>query len=72
MTMNAIPGKYRHVFASQMIEGLIKVPNEIAQLVPLGKTLSITIEYDEDSKKIPIPSAKSYLDALDDVHDSYP
>lgn len=63
--------KYRHTFTAKCARGLIEIPKEIRELLPSGKSVSVTIEYAEaacDTKG----SNQSHLDALDDVHDSYP
>jgi len=63
--------KHRHTFAAKYASGLIEVPNDIRKSLPPEKSVSVTIEY-EDEACDPNEADQSHLDALDDVHDSYP
>lgn len=66
-----MPDKRRHTFVVKPTSGLIEIPKVILELLPLGESVSVTLEYEEEACNLN-RADQSHLDALDDVHDSYP
>jgi hypothetical protein len=63
--------KVRQIFLGKHGGDAIEIPAHIKTSLPGGTLLSVTIEYEvgfSDAEE----SSESHLEALDDVHDTYP
>ena len=63
--------KLRQMFLAKYGGDAIEIPVQIKTALPPGTLLSVTIEYEVESPRSEEPDER-YLDALDDVHDTYP
>jgi hypothetical protein len=63
--------KIRQVFLAKYGGDEIEMPAQIKTSLPRGTLLSVSIEYEVESSRPEDPDER-YLDALDEVHDSYP
>jgi len=70
--MNEPTRRRRHVFSCSIVDGFIKVPDVVQKFVRPGTIVSVTIEHEDNTNHVKDSSAASYLDALDDVHDTHP
>lgn len=63
--------KVRQTFLAKYGGHAVEIPAHIKTSLPGGTLLSVTIEYEVESPRPEEPDER-YLDALDDVHDTYP
>jgi hypothetical protein len=70
--MNAFSPKSKHTFTACVSKQAIPLPAELAASLPAGAIVTVTVEYGSKAPGTAGQDESQHLDALDDVHDTYP
>lgn len=70
--MNAFSPKSKHTFTACVSNQTIPLQVELIASLPAGAIVTVTVEYASKAPGTAGQNENQYLDALDDVHDTYP